>query len=195
MDSAIDSALATAADALLAKVSPPALVNHCKRTYVFGTRLLEQAGKAYDAEALYVAAMLHDLGLTDAYEDGVTPFEKRGAEVAKAEMLAAGADPAFAALVHDAVALHLEVHAAKDPRPEVAGVSLGAAVDVLGLRLDRLPPSFVAETLETYPRLGFKALLIPVLRKQAHLKPTSLVAQHLREFDFAGLVGAAPFAD
>lgn len=191
----IDSPLATAADALLAKVSPPALVNHCKRTYVFGTHLLRQAGRVYDAEAFYVAAMLHDLGLTDAYEDGVTPFERRGADAAAAELLALGADPEFIELVRDAIALHLEMNAAKDPRPEVAGVSLGAAVDVLGLRIDRLPVAFLAETLETYPRLGFKDLLIPAIERQARLKPGSLVAQQLREYDFAQLVAAAPFAD
>jgi hypothetical protein len=191
----MDSPLATAADALVAKVSPPALVNHCKRTYAFGTQLLRQAGRAYDAEALYVAAMLHDLGLTEAYEDGVTPFERRGADTAAAELSALGADPEFTALVRDAIALHLEMNAAQDPRPEVAGVSLGAAVDVLGLRIDRLPAAFVAETLETYPRLGFKDLLIPAIERQARLKPESLVARHLQDYDFAQLVAAAPFAD
>jgi len=191
----MDSPLATAADALLAKVSPPALVNHCKRTYAFGTALLNQAGRGFDAEALYVAAMLHDLGLTDAYEDGVTPFEVRGADIAAAQLLDMGADPDFIALVHDAIALHLEMNAPKDPRPEVADVSLGAAVDVLGLRIDKLPASFVAQTLETFPRLGFKDLLIPAIERQARLKPDSLVARHLDEFAFAQLVAAAPFAD
>jgi hypothetical protein len=191
----MDSPLATAADALLEKASPPALVNHCRRTYAFGSALLRQAGHSFDAEVLYVASMLHDLGLTDVYEDGVTPFEKRGADVAAEHLRSVGAAPAFVSLVHDAIALHLELHAAKDPRPEVAGVSLGAAVDVLGLRIDDLPRDFVASTLETYPRHGFKAMLIPAIARQAHLKPDSLVAQHLARFSFNELVAAAPFED
>jgi hypothetical protein len=52
-----------------------------------------------------------------------------------------------------------------------------------------------APTLETYPRLGFKALLVPLIENQARLKPTSLVARHLTEFAFNDLVAAAPFAD
>jgi HD domain len=191
----MDSPLSVAADALLAKVSPPALVNHCRRTHVFGAELLRRAGRTYDAEAFHVAAMLHDLGLTEFYEDGVTPFERRGADVASAELLAQGADPAFVWLVHDAIALHLDVAAAKDPRPEVAGVTLGAAVDVLGLRLDELPAAFVAETLENYPRLGFKELIIRATREQARLKPTSLVAQYLERFAFNDLIAATPFED
>jgi HD superfamily phosphodiesterase len=168
----MDSPLATAADALLAKVSPPALANHCKRTFVFGTELLRQAGRAYDAEAFYVAAMLHDLGLTDFYEDGVTPFEKRGAEVATTELLARGADPAFTELVHDAIALHLDVVAAKGSTARGGRRHPWARRSTsLGLRLDDLSPAFVAETPETQPRLGFAELIIAATREQARRSP------------------------
>src|SRR5689334_21472216 len=151
-----DTALAQEAEAFVLGCSPLSLVNHCRRTYLFGATLLDQAGRSYDAEVLYLASILHDLGLTEAWEDGVTPFEKRGAEVAAAHLEQWGAQPRVTDLASEAIALHLKASSAEDPRPEVAGVSIGAGVDVLGLRLDELPANFVAQILEEHPRLGFK---------------------------------------
>jgi hypothetical protein len=137
--------------------------------------------------------MLHDLGLTDEFEDGVTPFERRGAEVARRTLLAEGVPMETAALVHDAIALHLSATAADDPRPEVAGVTLGAAVDVLGLRLSDLPADFVARVVEEHPRLDFKTMLIDAIARQVRLKPQSRIARHVERYDFTALVAAAPF--
>jgi hypothetical protein len=189
-----DSALAVAAHALLTDAAPPALVNHSERTYVFGTALLQQLGRRFDAEALYIAALLHDLGLTEKWEDGVTPFEIRGAQVARDELLRHGSPPEFAERVREAIALHLELTAADDPRPELAGVALGAGLDVTGLRLDELPPRLVAEALERYPRLDAKAFLIEATGRQVRLKPDSRVAQYVLRHRFTELIAAAPFA-
>jgi hypothetical protein len=170
-------------------------VNHCRRTYLFGATLLNQAHRSFDAEVLYVASMLHDLGLTQAWEDGVTPFEKRGAEVAAAQLAQWGAAPDVIHLVQEAIAWHLKASAAEDPRPEVVGVSIGAGVDVLGLRLDELPENLVEQALEQYPRLGFKQLLIEVIDRQTSLKPNSRIATYVKQFHFTDLVAATPFED
>jgi hypothetical protein len=59
------------------------LAAHCYRTYLFGAALGTRDGLDWDAELLFVAAMLHDLGLTDFIgDDG--PFERRGAAAAEA---------------------------------------------------------------------------------------------------------------
>ncbi len=187
-----DTTLTRAADALLATTSPTVLVNHCKRTFIFATALLKHFS-VYDVEALYVASMLHDLGFTPSYEDGVTPFERHGAQAAADALRALDADPEFVSLVQDAIALHLEVATAKDPRPEVAGVSLGAAVDVIGLRIDRVPPAVVAEALERFPRGDLKPFLIEALQREAGLKPHSRLAQHIEQFGFTDLIRNAPF--
>jgi hypothetical protein len=188
-----DTRLAKAAEAMAVRVSPPALVGHCRRTYAFGAALLQQQARTVDHEVFYIAAMLHDLGLTDEFEDGVTPFEQRGADVAHRALLAEGAAPETAELVRQAVARHLEVTAADDPRPEVAGVTIGAAVDVLGLRLSDLPAALVAEVLETYPRLEFKTMLAEAIARQIQLKPGSRIARHVEQYNFTALVAAAPF--
>src|SRR5687768_9962364 len=103
-----DTALAQAANAFVLSCSPLPLVHHCRRTYLFGAALLDQAGKSFDAEVFYLASILHDLGLTQTWEDGVTPFEKRGASVAATHLAQWGAAPELTDLVHEAIALHLK---------------------------------------------------------------------------------------
>ena len=188
-----DTPLADVAERMLAESSPSTLVNHCWRTYEFGAALLSKHGREYDDEALFVASALHDLGFTDLWDDDTTPFEIRGSQVAHEALLDQGARPELASLVRDAIALHLEIATPDDPRPEVAGVALGAAVDVLGMRLGDLSPRLVDEVLERHPRQGFTAYVLDVLRSQAERKPTSRIAHHMVDFSFADLVAAAPF--
>ncbi|MEM6993452.1 MAG: hypothetical protein AAF721_23260, partial [Myxococcota bacterium] len=59
-----DSDLCRAAAETCALHSTPGLVGHCGRTYAFGMALSSVLGKRPDRELLYVAAQLHDLGLT-----------------------------------------------------------------------------------------------------------------------------------
>jgi hypothetical protein len=190
-----DTALAKAASTFVHSCSPLALANHCHRTYQFGGALLRQAGKSFDAEILYLASLLHDLGLTEQWEDGVTPFEKRGAQVASDQLNRWGAQSELTERVTEAIALHLKASSAQDERPEVAGVSLGAAVDVLGMRLDELPDHLVGEILESHPRLGFKQAILDAIDRQTSLKPDSRIAAYVTQYQFKELVTAAPFAD
>ncbi|WP_035844844.1 HD domain-containing protein [Kitasatospora azatica] len=190
-----DSPLARAADQLLRTACPPTLVGHSHRTYRFGAALLDGQRRAFDAEALFIGAALHDLALVEPYDDPDTPFELHGSRLAEQELLAGGARPELVELVRDAIALHLDIATADDPRPEVAAVHLGAAVDVVGLRLDQLPPALVAEVLELHPRQGFSAYVSEVLTGQAKAKPGSKIAALIQRADFLRLVAAAPFHD
>ena len=60
----------------------PFLFNHVMRSWLFGVVLSEGAEHAPDAELLAVAAVLHDLGLTDRYT-GANRFEVDGANAAE----------------------------------------------------------------------------------------------------------------
>ncbi|MCP3822705.1 metal-dependent phosphohydrolase [Streptomyces sp. A3M-1-3] len=190
-----DSPLARAADQLLCTACPPTLVAHCHRTYRFGAALLDGQHRAFDAEALFIAAALHDLALVEAYDDPDTAFELHGSRLAAQELTTRGARPELVGLVRDAIALHLEISTADDPRPEVAAVHLGAAADVAGLQLDQLPPGLVAEVLELHPRQGFSAYVSQALAGQATAKPHSAVAALIQHAGLLDLIAAVPFND
>jgi hypothetical protein len=188
-----DSELARAADAFAASVEPAFLVNHSRRTFHLGTELLSRAGRTADAELLYVASILHDVALGTELDDGVTPFQLRGGEVAANWTLEAGRSDRDASLIYDAIALHLELTTAQDGRPEVAGVHLGAAADVIGLRVEQLSPAWLEVLLGDLPRLDMKTAVVELLETEARTKPYSRAAALIDEPGFFDLIKAAPF--
>ena len=65
-----DTALVHDAMDLSRSLLEPFLFNHVMRSWLFGIVLAESAAIAPDAELLAVAAILHDLGLTERYKGG-----------------------------------------------------------------------------------------------------------------------------
>jgi hypothetical protein len=190
-----DSDLARGAAIYARAVEDEYLVNHSSRTFHFGAAILDDAGRSFDAEILYVAAMLHDIALGTSLDDGVTPFHQRGAGLAAGEVLRLGRTDAEATLVYDAVNLHMELVTGDHALPEVAGVHLGAGADVVGLRLDQIPPAVVDAVLADHPRLGMKAEFAKVIVAEATTKPYSTAAALIRDLNFLDLMAAAPFAE
>jgi hypothetical protein len=188
-----DSGLARSAAALALKTEPPFLVRHSERTYQFGAQLLTTAHRSFDPELLYVASMLHDIALGTELNDGETPFNFRGAGVAAKHVLNAERSAESASLVFDAIALHMELSTAEDLRPEVAGVHLGAAADVVGLRLDQLAPEWLAAVIAESPRMGMKHQFIEVIGAEATTKPYSGAAALIENFGFLELISGTPF--
>jgi len=186
-----DSPLARAAEALAEATAPPWVVAHSRRTYRFGLELLLRAGRTPDPEVLYVAAMLHDLALGTSLDDGRTPFELLSAAAARDLVLARGGSPASAVLVHDAVALHLDPATADDPRPEVAGIQFGSALDVIGLRAGDLPATLLDEVLAAHPRDGFRDAMLATFGAEAASKPGSGAAVLVERYGFLDLMAVA----
>ena len=188
-----DTNLAGAAAALATSVEPAFLVNHSRRTFHLGAELLSSAGRSFDAELLYVASMLHDIALGTEHDDGVTPFHLRGGGLAASTVVEAGRSDEEATLIYDAIALHLDLATADDDRPEVAGVHLGAAADVVGLRVEQVPPEWLGDLLADHPRLDMKAAFAQLIDAEAKKKPYSGAADLVREVAFLDLIHGAPF--
>ena len=72
-----DTPAAAAAEYYLYALSSPVMVRHCKRSYLFGKALADKARMKPDLEALYVACLLHDLGLEPIFA-GPEDFETIG---------------------------------------------------------------------------------------------------------------------
>jgi hypothetical protein len=135
-------------------VSPPYLFNHAMRTFLFGALIGRARGQTWDAEVLYLACVLHDLGLTCRFA-GDMPFEIQGADAAVEFLRKSGLSKGRSITVWDGIAMHPYAIAAHKP-PEIALVAAGAAADVVGAALSRLTPRDQAEVIRAYPRLQFK---------------------------------------
>lgn len=187
-----DTAASKAAEAYLGALSSPVMVGHCKRSFLFGRALADKAGANPDLEALYVGCLFHDLGLEPIFE-GPDDFEAIGAREASRFLKAKGY-PSLADQVAVAIDLHTSTETAKDPRPEVAYLNMGAFVDVFGTRIDQIEAKLIQQIVEEYPRNGTKLLISTLLKHQIDTKPNSRIGKSGARVDVPKLVNAAPFA-
>ena len=165
-----DTALCTAATEMARMASQPFLYNHVCRTYAFGVLAARQSGLRYDPELFYVAAMLHDLGLTEAHQ-GDDRFEVDGAEAAAAFLARQNVEQSRIDRVWDAIALHTTFSIPQKKSPEAALVQIGAGVDVGVLPHDQITPEVMEQLLDAYPRLGFKRAMEDALSRVYTRKP------------------------
>ena len=172
-----DTAVARRAEELCREVSAPSLANHCFRSYAWGALLGIRDGVAWDAELLYVASMLHDIGLTPAYDRGGC-FERDGADAARELLTELGWPADRADTAAEAIYLHMH-EVGPDDTPEARLLDLGTAVDVRGFRLADVPDTSRDFVLDRFPRIGFKEHFIELFEDQARRKPHCVVAEFL----------------
>jgi HD domain len=150
----IDSKIALAATEMCRAASPPYLFHHAMRTFLFGSLIGRARGLRFDEELLYLASVMHDLGLTNQFA-GDLPFEIQGAEVAKRFLREQEYSQERAEIVWDGIAMHcLAIGSYK--RPEIALVGEGAGADVLGPDPAETKKQDTAAILQAFPRLKFK---------------------------------------
>lgn len=170
-----DTRLARAMEQVSTSVLPAPLLGHSIRTWLWGGMLAEIDGIAYDDELLYVAALLHDIGLAPQHRPGPEArcFAVHGAAEARGLLLDAGADADYARRVSDAIAAHFNVNVPLDWGAEAHLLHGGAHVDVVGRRLGEITPSTVIQVLEREPRTGFADCFTRAMRTEAELRPSS----------------------
>lgn len=169
--SAPRTALVRRAEALARAQSSDMLFNHVMRSYWFAELFAQAEDSRADRELMFLAAILHDLGLTD-HARGPHRFEVEGANAAQAFLLQQGMAVERAGRVWDTIALHtLDLNLLR--QDEARLVQSGILCDVVGAGLDGLPPKAVAEVLQRYPRLGFKQGFFGLLRAEVRRKPVA----------------------
>ena len=200
-----DTALVRDAIDLSRSLLEPFLFNHVMRSWLFGILLSEAAEVTPDAELLAVAAILHDLGLTERYT-AENRSEVDGANAAREFMKDRGISAQQTQVVWDAIALHTTPTLALHKEPEVVMTHSGIAVDVLGAGLDRIPREKQRAILTAFPRLAFKDQFKGCLCNVVRQKPMTAIDNILRDFgiryvegitppNFADLVAGAPFSE
>ena len=191
-----DSAICKAAEALCFEASERYLINHCLRAHFFAR--LKNRRRPIDDEALYVAFLLHDLGLTPKFR--LKPGEGECFTIAGARAVEKLArdhhwDDKRARLAAEAITLHLNVTVAAPHSLEAQLVRFGTAADVVGLGLKGLPKGQPEEVVTRYPRLGMKAAITRDFEAEAYARPSCRAAFMMRRGDLAGRIANAPFEE
>jgi hypothetical protein len=166
-----DSSLATEADELVWDIAGPLLYDHSRRVFLFGSLLAIRRGLTYDDELLYIGAMFHGLGLTEGYRTSGRRFEIDGADAARAFLLRHGLSQERARIVWTAIALHTTPEIPAHMEAEVALVTAGVELDVLGIGMDAVPEGVRKEIVATHPRQDFKRRILRAFAEGTKHRP------------------------
>ncbi|MFJ3898432.1 HD domain-containing protein [Streptomyces sp. NPDC090083] len=151
-----DSALTREATELVREAASPLLFDHSRRVFLWGALRGRDQGLDYDPELLYVAAMFHDLGLTETYRRTDQRFEIDGADEARRFLHAHGVTGEPADRVWASIALHTTQEIPLHMSAEIALVNRGVGLDVVGIDYHAVTDEQRAAVVAAHPRPDFK---------------------------------------
>jgi hypothetical protein len=201
-----DSTLAKDTTAFVRDVESDLLYHHSLRVFVFGSLQGERRGLAYDPELLYVGAMFHDVGLVEGHRSENDRFEVDGANAARDFLRQRGIPADAVRVVWDAIALHTTPGIPEHKEPEVALVTAGVELDVLGLGYDDITAAQREQVLSALPRVDFKHQIIEAFGAGIAHKPQTAFGNVKADVlertlpgyqrpNFCELILASPFAE
>lgn len=175
-----DTPAARGALEVAAQYHTPSLLNHSLRAYLWAAAYAQGNGIAFDAELLYVSAMLHDIGLAAEFDSHTVPYEEAGGHVAWAFCAGAGWSPERRARACEVIIRHMweEVPLEEDPEGHLLELSTG--MDISGRRTDEIPAEVRREVLERHPRLEIAKEFSVCIADQGARKPSSFAARFVR---------------
>ncbi|MEU8221504.1 HD domain-containing protein [Kribbella sp. NPDC048915] len=166
-----DSALAREATEVVRDAASPLLFDHSRRVFLFGA--LRGRDLTYDAELLYIGAMFHDLGLTERYRRTDQRFELDGADEARRFLHNHGITGDAADRVWTAIALHTTPEIPLHMSPEVALVTRGVELDVLGIGYDAITATERTAVTTAHPRPDFKTRILAAFTEGLVARPAT----------------------
>ena len=167
------SPAARAAFAVASAYHSPSLLNHSVRSHLWAAAIGISCGIEFDDELLYVSALLHDLGLVEAFDNHALPFEEASGHVARVFGAGAGWPPDRCLRAAEVIVQHMR--GAVDPAADPEGHLLerATALDISGRQIDLVAPELRREVLQEWPRLSLAAEFGACFAQQAARKPES----------------------
>jgi hypothetical protein len=201
-----DSKMARDLTELIRDKEPDLLFHHSSRVFLFGALTGQRRGLRYDPELLYVGAMFHDIALTEAYRDSQLRFEVDGANAARSFLRSYGLPVESIETVWTAIALHTTPGIPEHMKAEVALVTAGVEMDVLGIAYDQFRAEDREAVIAVHPRgASFKKNIIDAFYQGMKHRPNStfgtvnddvlaLKDQHFQRTDFCKVILGSAWA-
>lgn len=189
-------ALAAAEEARV--ICDPQTVLHSERSYRWAWLMSRYESLEVDAEELYVASMLHDLGLGDRYRAAAEQgdFAIVGAGAAERFLMQRGWDAGRRREVTGAIGTHLNprVNAHREG-PLARLLSLGPAMDYFGFGAHRLAPAAARAVTSAHPRPADPVTMLPEVRHGQGCRPAFLMGLGTGRFIAKNPLDRPPMAD
>jgi len=137
----------------------PAIFRHSVRCYLIGRDLIQDSARGeIDDEVLFLACVLHDIGLT-VIGNRSQRFELDGADVAAEHLTGSGLSEARLKAVWTAIALHTTPDIAHRLSPEAGLLSAAAPIDS-GVQPGGVPARYRALAAQLLPHDGVQQVLL-----------------------------------
>jgi hypothetical protein len=195
-----DGPLARAANAVVLASEPPMLFRHSVRVFLFAALIGAHRSLDFDPELLYVAALFHDVGLTNDYLDSHRRFEIDGAHALRVFLKHHRVSQEQINEAWLAVALHTAFGIPPELTSLTALLAAGVETDLLGMHFDEVSETRRLEVLQEYPRgAHFKQLIIDTFAQGLANRPETtfgsvsadVLERHdpnYRRLNFCGLI-------
>ncbi|HET6878067.1 MAG TPA: HD domain-containing protein [Jatrophihabitans sp.] len=186
-----DSPVAALAFEAARTFSSQALMNHGVRSYLWAAAYGAGHGIEFDAELLYVAAVLHDIALTPSFDNHRLPFEVAGGHVAWMFGAGAGWPPARRDHVARTIVDHMRDDVTIEENTEGYLLAVATGLDISGRSAQSWPDELKTAVLAQYPRLDLASEFVRCFADQAARKPGSSAATAIAS-GIAGRIAGNP---
>lgn len=169
-----DSKMAREATQLVRDTESDLLFHHSSRVYYWAALAGQRRELKVDHELLYIGCMFHDMGLTHEHCSCDKRFEVDGAFAAQDFMRQYGVNQADIDKVWTAIALHTTPGIPEFMAPEIALVTAGVEMDVLGIDYDKFSDEQREQVVRLHPRpAAFKEEIIQAFYEGIKNKPAT----------------------
>ncbi len=155
----------------VARWASPSLVEHSIRSWAFARVRGLELDLPHDPELLYVAAMLHDLGVTPAFDSHEIAFETAGGAVAWVFAAGAGWPAERRGRLLDVIERHMWTSVDPDLDAEGHLLEVATSLDVSGAAPELWDADLLRAVTGRHPRHGFSGEFARSIHAQAARKP------------------------
>ncbi|UAB72237.1 HD domain-containing protein [Vibrio sp. SCSIO 43132] len=166
-----DTLLAKKAMQLSVQSCEPELYLHCLRTYYFGAMFAQFKNQKPDLELLYVASLMHDIGLTENYKEQArhTSFAVSGARAAYDLAEQFEYRESWRIELYEAISKHLNPYlSSRGNSIESICLQKGATLDVIGAYHFLFPKDQIAKLNNRFPRDEFQPHILDTIVNVPH---------------------------
>jgi HD superfamily phosphodiesterase len=147
-----DSVMARQLTRFIRDTEEDLLFHHSTRVYLCCALTGMRKGLRFDPELLYTGAIFHDIGLTEKGRGNQLRFEVDGANAARVFLRSHGVSATDVEKVWTAIALHTTPGLPEHVHREIALVTAGVEMDVLGPAYDRFAEEQRQVVVDAHPR-------------------------------------------
>ncbi len=136
---------------------PEYLLAHSVRAYCWGALIGAGEAWSFDRRLLWVASLMHDVGLTRIPRN-TTCFEVEGGEIARRFLEREGLSAAQAEVVARAIVLHMQPSVTSADGAEAVLLDRATGLDVRGAGFEEVTAAVRRRVLADFPRRSFDRL-------------------------------------